>query len=77
MTIYDTTGDEETEAIVMELIEGMTLRSYIDEVGTMSPTKTLNVLTQVIDALQHAHQQGIVHGDLNPESIFLCSENAP
>ncbi len=74
VTIYDTTGDEETEAIVMELIEGMTLRSYIDEVGTMSPTKTLNVLTQVIDALQHAHQQGIVHGDLNPESIFLCSE---
>jgi|GEM_PF-468663 len=74
VTIYDTTGDEEMEAIVMELIEGMTLRSYLDEVGTMSPAKTLNVLTQVVDALQHAHQHGIVHGDLNPENIFLCSE---
>ena len=71
--IYDTTGDEEIEAIVMELIEGMPLRAYIDEIGTMSPGKTLNVLTQVVDALQHAHQQGIVHGDLNPENIFLCS----
>ena len=72
--IYDTTGDEEMEAIVMELIEGMPLRAYLDEVGTMSPTKTLNVLSQVVDALQHAHQQGIIHGDLNPENIFLCSE---
>ncbi|MBN39782.1 MAG: hypothetical protein CL457_03875 [Acidimicrobiaceae bacterium] len=74
VTIYDTTGDEEMEAIVMELIEGMTLRSYLDEIGTMSPAKVLNVLTQVVDALQHAHQQGIIHGDLNPENIFLCSE---
>ena len=48
--IYDTTGDEEMEAIVMELIEGMPLRAYLDEVGTMSPTKTLNVLSQVVDA---------------------------
>ena len=74
VTIYDTTGDEEMEAIVMELIEGMTLRSYLDEIGTMSPAKALNVLTQVVDALQHAHQQGIIHGDLNPENIFLCPE---
>ena len=68
--IYDTTGDEEIEAIVMELIEGMPLRVYIDEIGTMSAGKALNVLTQVVDALQHAHQQGIIHGDLNPENIF-------
>ena len=74
VTIYDTTGDEEMEAIVMELIEGMTLRSYIDEIGTMSPTKALDIISQVVDALQHAHQQGIIHGDLNPENIFLCSE---
>ena len=72
--IYDTTGDEEIEAIVMELIEGMPLRVYIDEIGTMSAGKALNVLTQVVDALQHAHQQGIIHGDLNPENIFLCSD---
>tara|TARA_B110000014_G_C20097164_1_gene575282 strand:- start:81 stop:1661 length:1581 start_codon:yes stop_codon:yes gene_type:complete len=72
--IYDTTGDEEIEAIVMELIEGMPLRAYIDEIGTMSAGKALNVLTQVVDALQHAHQQGIIHGDLNPENIFLCSD---
>ena len=71
VTIYDTTGDEEMEAIVMELIEGMTLRSYLDEVGTMSPAKTLNVLTQVVDALQHAHQHGIVHGDLNLSLIHI------
>ncbi|MEC7923977.1 MAG: serine/threonine-protein kinase [Actinomycetota bacterium] len=71
--IYDTTGDEEIEAIVMELIDGMPLRAYIDEIGTMSTGKALNVLTQVVDALQHAHQQGIIHGDLNPENIFLCS----
>ena len=74
VTIYDTTGDEEMEAIVMELVEGMTLRSYIDEIGTMSPTKAMDIVSQVVDALQHAHQQGIIHGDLNPENIFLCSE---
>ena len=74
VTIYDTTGVEEMEAIVMELIEGMTLQSYLDEIGTMSPAKALNVLTQVVDALQHAHQQGIIHGDLNPRNIFLCPE---
>ena len=73
VSIYDTTGDEEIEAIVMELTDGMPLRAYIDEIGTMSPGKTLNELSQVVDALQHAHRQGIIHGDLNPENIFLCS----
>ncbi len=74
VTVYDTTGDEELEAIVMELIEGMTLRSYLDEIGTMSPPKALDVLTQIVDALQNAHEQGIIHGNLNPDNIFLCSE---
>ena len=74
VTIYDTTGDEEMEAIVMELIKGMTLQSYLNEIGTMSPAKALNIFIQIVDALQHSHQQGIIHGDLNPENIFLCPD---
>ncbi|MCH1513025.1 MAG: serine/threonine protein kinase [Acidimicrobiales bacterium] len=73
VSIYDTTGDEEVEAIVMELIEGMPLRAYLDEEGPMPIENALGLLNQVVDALQHAHQQGIFHGNLNPNNIFLCS----
>jgi serine/threonine protein kinase len=73
VSIYDTTGDEEVEAIVMELIEGMPLSAYLDEEGPMSIENALGFMNQVIDALQHAHQQGIFHGNLNPHNIFLCS----
>jgi serine/threonine protein kinase len=73
VSIYDTTGDEEVEAIVMELIDGMPLRAYLDEIGPMPIENALGLLNQVVDALQHAHQQGIFHGNLNPNNIFLCS----
>jgi serine/threonine-protein kinase len=58
--------------IVMELLEGRDLASYLEAFGRMSPGEVANVVTQLARALDRAHARGIVHRDIKPENIFLC-----
>lgn len=57
--------------IVMELAVGENLRQIIKKQGTMPPSTVCAIAEQVCDALDEAHQQGIVHGDIKPENIFV------
>jgi len=65
-----------TVALVMELVEGRTLRDAIDA-GPLAPRQALVVARQLLDALGHAHQTGIVHRDLKPENIMLARAGRP
>ena len=71
VTIYDIGGDAERLYIAMELIEGPTLGELIAERGQLSWEKTLGILVQVTDALDYAHNEGILHRDLKPSNILL------
>jgi serine/threonine-protein kinase len=72
VAIYDTVSIPGLEAIVMELIEGPTLRSTLDSHGTLPPTETIDIALQIADALSNAHGAGIVHRDIKPSNILLC-----
>jgi serine/threonine protein kinase len=60
--------------IVMELIEGATLRDYLIEQGSLSPERSLSIITPVASALAAAHKLGIVHRDIKPENILVSKE---
>ncbi len=74
VSIYDTISEPGVEAIVMELIEGSTLRKLLDDQGVLSPASVLDIGAQVAAALHAAHQGGVVHRDVKPANVLMCSD---
>lgn len=69
--VYDVSYGDKLQYIVMEYIEGITLKEYIDKVGTVNWKEAVHFITQILRALQHAHDKGIVHRDVKPQNIML------
>ena len=74
VAVYDTVSENGVEAIVMELIEGRTLRSILDHSGTLPPSTVVQIGMQIADALSVAHQAGTVHRDIKPANIMIDNE---
>lgn len=74
VSIFDTVSDGDVEAIVMELIDGMTLRQFLDDYGPLTLDDACDVTTQIAGALTAAHAAGIVHRDIKPGNIMLCPD---
>jgi len=60
----------------MPFIRGDTLRSRLDRGGPLPPDEVRRILADVVDALAHAHEEGLVHRDIKPDNIFLAGKNA-
>ncbi|MBV71235.1 MAG: hypothetical protein CMH52_07780 [Myxococcales bacterium] len=65
--------DDGTLFIAMEYLEGQALAEILNDSKRLSPGRLVNILAQVCDSLQEAHEQQVVHRDLKPENIFLTS----
>ena len=63
--------------IVMELVEGRSLREVLLEHGRLSPARAAQLATQVADALEAIHQHGLVHCDVKPENILITPSGTP
>jgi serine/threonine-protein kinase len=72
--VYDTCSDGGHEAIVMELLDATTLRQLLDERGVLDADTTQRVGLRLLDALEAAHRSGLVHRDVKPSNILLCSD---
>ncbi len=68
---YDTGEDDGTAYIVMELVEGATLRQAIDLHGALPPARSADIAAQVADALAAAHARGLVHRDVKPSNVLV------
>jgi serine/threonine-protein kinase len=71
VVIHDVGHQDGTYYIVMEYLEGRTLKQLIDQEGALSPERAAGIVAQVTAALDYAHQQGIVHRDVKPANIFV------
>ena len=60
----------------MPFIRGETLRARLEREGTLAPEEVRRILMDVVDALAHAHEAGIVHRDIKPDNVFLVGKNA-
>lgn len=69
--VYDVDTQEDSPAIVMELVDGESLASRIARDGPLSPADAARVTADVADALYHAHQRGLVHRDVKPGNVLL------
>lgn len=72
--IYDVGFSEQLQYIVMEYIEGITLKEYIEEEKVLTWKDTVHFVIQILRALQHAHDKGIVHRDIKPQNIMMFSD---
>ena len=70
--VYDVSVGESLQYIVMECVEGMTLREYLNERGgKITSRETVHFIAQILRALDHAHRNGVVHRDIKPQNIML------
>ena len=69
--VYDVCFGEDLQYIVMEYVEGITLKEYIERQKTVDWKEALHFVIQVLKALQHAHDKGIIHRDIKPQNILL------
>lgn len=72
--IYDVGFTEKLQFIVMEYIDGITLTEYISKQGVLKWKDVVHFAMQILKALQHAHDRGIVHRDIKPQNVMLLSD---
>ena len=72
--VYDVIYNDDVPAIIMEYIDGITLKEYIEREGVLKWKEALHYTVQTLRALQHAHDKGIVHRDIKPQNIMLLMD---
>ena len=72
--IFDVGEDGEHHYLVMEYVEGQTLKQFIQSEGPLSPERVLPIMRQLVSAISNAHHNGIVHRDIKPQNILMDAE---
>ncbi len=74
VAVYDVSHSDDIEYIVMELVDGITLRQYMDRRGKLQWREVLHFTRQIARALSHAHERGIIHRDIKPQNIMMLRD---
>lgn len=76
VSVYDVSRGGDTEYIVMELIDGITLKQYMEKRGRLNWRESLHFITQIMRGLSHAHSRGIVHRDIKPQNVMVLRDGS-
>ena len=74
VNVYDVNFEGKIQYIVMEYVDGVTLKDRMDQKGALSISESIHYLRQILSALAHAHERGVVHHDIKPQNILLFSD---
>ena len=75
VSVHDVGVQDNIHYIVMEYVDGITLKEYLAENGPLSVNEALDFSIQLVSALHHAHRKGIVHRDIKPQNIIVTKDN--
>ena len=76
VSVYDVSTTDEADYIVMELIDGISLKQYMEKKGVLNWKETLHFAIQISKALEHAHSRGIVHRDIKPHNVMVLKNGS-
>ena len=76
VSVYDVSRGGDMEYIVMELIDGITLKQYMEKRGQLNWRESLHFITQIMRGLSHAHSRGIVHRDIKPQNVMVLRDGS-
>jgi len=76
VSVYDVSHSSNTDYIVMELIDGISLKQYMEQKIQLGWRETLHFATQIAKALEHAHSRGIIHRDIKPHNIMILKDGS-
>ena len=76
VSVYDVSTSGGADFIVMELIDGITLKQYMERKGVLNWKETLHFAIQIGKALDHAHSRGIVHRDIKPHNVMVLKNGS-
>lgn len=74
--VYDVSSSDNADYIVMELIDGITLKQYMEKKGVLNWKETLHFSMQIAKALEHAHSRGIIHRDIKPHNVMVLKNGS-
>ena len=76
VSVYDVSCSDDIDYIVMELIDGVTLKQYMERRGQMDWREALHFITQIMRGLSHAHSRGVIHRDIKPQNIMILRDGS-
>ena len=76
VSVYDVSSSSQADFIVMELIDGISLKQYMERKGVLNWKETLHFAIQIAKALEHAHSRGIVHRDIKPHNVMVLKNGS-
>ncbi len=74
--VYDVSSSDNANFIVMELIDGISLKQYMEKKGVLNWKETLHFAMQIAKGLEHAHSRGIVHRDIKPHNVMVLKNGS-
>lgn len=75
VNVFDFFEENGTAYIIMEYIDGILLKDYLDKQGAVEPEAAISIIMPIIEAVKKIHSKGIIHKDISPDNIFITSEN--
>ena len=76
VSVYDVSVGDDADYIVMELVDGISLKQYMEKKGFLNWKETLHFAMQIAKALEHAHSRGIVHRDIKPHNVMVLKNGS-
>ena len=74
--VYDVSASDSANYIVMELIDGISLKQYMEKKGVLNWKETLHFAMQIAKGLEHAHSRGIIHRDIKPHNVMVLKNGS-